>query len=476
MIYVLLGSYGDIICLLPALKHEYEKTGIKPKLMTHRDYADILDGVSYVEPMPYDGVNGTPGRATEIAKKYDEVKDCSVYAKDYKILSNCNSFLRDSWQKSGCEKPFGSLPLVFNNRNKEREAKLLEQFDLSGKVVLVSLKGKSAPYPYKEKFLELIKQTDYNVIDISDVKAERLYDLLGLFEKAYCLITIDTSTLHLAKAVPDLPVIALFNYNRRWACGEHTGNMLTSMSYDDSINKFDKIREKLKTLKKDKVYFVTSKNPNPDDAEKRRYEFAESTRLTSMQCEYHDYQRGRKSVEGMPYVKDMIDFISDKAEDDDMLVIHNADICFISNLPELLMQKTGFYGAVFSYRMVADKIDKMLDEFGVAQLKNNGGIDLFAFKKWWWVKYRNEFFDMIFGRTDWDIMFRHLIKKNNGLEMYFINYHQTHESIWKIDKHERPDNRHNQKLLDLWFRKFGGNKKDRFIPRKDWHKLYKKVI
>ena len=47
------------------------------------------------------------------------------------------------------------------------------------------------------------------------MKAERFYDLLALFERAKCLVTVDTAHLHLAYACPTLPVVAIIGANPR---------------------------------------------------------------------------------------------------------------------------------------------------------------------------------------------------------------------------------------------------------------------
>jgi len=47
-----------------------------------------------------------------------------------------------------------------------------------------------------------------NFVDIGRIKAHRIYDLLGLYDRALCVITGDTSTLHLASC-SRVPLIAL---------------------------------------------------------------------------------------------------------------------------------------------------------------------------------------------------------------------------------------------------------------------------
>ena len=65
--YIQLGRYGDILNLLPLL-HKDSLAGVKPKLMVAAEYAPLLDGVSYVEPVIYPGPHYEIIKAVEYAK------------------------------------------------------------------------------------------------------------------------------------------------------------------------------------------------------------------------------------------------------------------------------------------------------------------------------------------------------------------------------------------------------------------------
>ena len=47
-------------------------------------------------------------------------------------------------------------------------------------------------------------------LDLAKIKAQRIYDLLGLYDNAAGMITTDTATLHLA-AASNIPYVALIN-------------------------------------------------------------------------------------------------------------------------------------------------------------------------------------------------------------------------------------------------------------------------
>ena len=53
--FVHLGRNGDIINTLPILKLEAERTGKPANLLVSLPYVDLLDGCSYVTPIPFNG-------------------------------------------------------------------------------------------------------------------------------------------------------------------------------------------------------------------------------------------------------------------------------------------------------------------------------------------------------------------------------------------------------------------------------------
>ena len=144
-----------------------------------------------------------------------------------------DSFSRESWKLAGCLKDWGKLPLVFDKRDKAREDALMPKgWFTKGrkkKIMLVSAGSVSSPFPYRDLLMKLLalNYPNFNVIDLGLIKAERFYDLLGLYEAAHCLVSVDTAHLHLAAAVPKLPVMALIQdrpiywYGSAWRPSHH---------------------------------------------------------------------------------------------------------------------------------------------------------------------------------------------------------------------------------------------------------------
>lgn len=229
-LYVTLGRNGDILNILPLLYADFQKTGEKSRLMVAAEYASLLDGVSYVDRVVYDGPHYELDKAVALAKGM--AKDCvvtqingpveAVKIHSYEAVGQtgavATSFQKESWKLAGRLGDWDDcLPLVIDKRSLEREEKLLRGLDLikRGKqkpLLLLSLGGSSSPFPYADLLRELVTgrfSQQFRILELP--QCERIYDLLALYERADLLIATDSSPLHLAWAVRDLPVFALAN-------------------------------------------------------------------------------------------------------------------------------------------------------------------------------------------------------------------------------------------------------------------------
>lgn len=208
---VMLGRYGDIINVLPVCK-QLAQSGDKPGLMVAEQFKDLLDGVTYVQPEIFSGNFTDLKEAVKIAQsRYDKVLVGQVNSRNVGVNTECSTFTEESWRQMGFLEFFNSLPLVFDNRDREREGVLIAQHKKSKPVLLVNFSGKSSPFNDAPKLLAHLHSkwgNTFDIVSLGEVKAERVYDLLGLMDNAACLITIDTATLHLARA-SHVPMIAL---------------------------------------------------------------------------------------------------------------------------------------------------------------------------------------------------------------------------------------------------------------------------
>lgn len=190
--YIQLSKAGDILSLLPLL-YEESKKGEKPTLVVSREYGSLLEGVSYVEAVHFDGGVSDLGSAVAFAKGINgsEVICCQVngpkdhvYEYTYKPKgkegASTGSFQEESWMLAGRHSEWTkNLPLTFDRRSPEREKVLVDAHiprALKKKIVLLSSTGNSSPFPHKDLLQRLVPLIfhDCRIINLNDIKAERL--------------------------------------------------------------------------------------------------------------------------------------------------------------------------------------------------------------------------------------------------------------------------------------------------------------
>jgi hypothetical protein len=102
------------------------------------------------------------------------------------------------------------LPLVFDRRSPEREAQLVRTWKKTNKpLLLLNFEGATSPLAATPQVVKAMAPLwkHFEIVNTNEVRAHRIYDLLGLFDVAAGLVTIDTATLHLA-AASKVPVLA----------------------------------------------------------------------------------------------------------------------------------------------------------------------------------------------------------------------------------------------------------------------------
>lgn len=212
-VHVLLGKFGDAVNAIQILYHEFQKSGQRQNLMISKEYASILEGVSYVQPVIFDGhFSDLKGAIKQAKRDFDEVIVAQVYGKDFPMEYKTPSFQLDQWLRAGCMESFGQWPLVFDRRDANREAALLkEHTDVERPFILLADHSESSPFEKKEELAKVLQESfgkTHDIIRLSEIRAERLYDMLALYDNASALVTIETAHLHLS-AASDVPVFTL---------------------------------------------------------------------------------------------------------------------------------------------------------------------------------------------------------------------------------------------------------------------------
>jgi hypothetical protein len=81
----------------------------------------------------------------------------------------------------------------------------------------------------------------YFLVDLSKITAEKPYDLLGLFDAARLLVTIDTMHLHLVAASKLKFIAYLHDANGDWGMSAPSKNCLTTIRYRRAAGQLTKL-------------------------------------------------------------------------------------------------------------------------------------------------------------------------------------------------------------------------------------------
>lgn len=215
IVHVQLGRNGDLLILLPCWWRIFMESAQRPVVVVAREFCGLLRGVSYVES---DVVNAHWYGGLVLAAKMARVKYGSGV-----VVTQCGGVGHDTDEaaygsfgeamrcKAGFSGPYEDWPLVFDRRNVERESELVSRHIGVGSkpVVLYNFAGRSSPLGCVQAVRNRLRrwERDFELVNLGVVRAVQLYDLLGLYDLASGLITIDTATLHLAGA-SKVPMLA----------------------------------------------------------------------------------------------------------------------------------------------------------------------------------------------------------------------------------------------------------------------------
>lgn len=271
--FVHLGKFGDIMIMLPAFKAVADETGNPPICIVSKDFASIFEGVSYVRPWVMDvhwwkGVGEarkmaeSKGFQPVVIKWWDEPNgkprfdpnssphvSLTIHGKSCRIpASEWDSYQNSQWRYAGFTmQQMEEWPLVFDRRSEHRESVLrAKHFAPNQKHLLinVSMKGTS-PFKHYYQAIAIAHLPGFKMVNLATIKADRIYDLLGLYDHAQGLITSDTSTLHLA-AASKIPYIAFVNDGGSGSTPK--GNCILSIRYSQFQQQIGRYIEALKQI------------------------------------------------------------------------------------------------------------------------------------------------------------------------------------------------------------------------------------
>jgi hypothetical protein len=365
-----LGKLGDVINLLPLARFDNER-GNRWKLIVSHDYASLLDGVSYLDPIVFNGNFMELSRAVDFAKTIDEgykiaqvCGDRETVLREAYVKSGidinaqyCESFAKEQWRLLGRLAEWkNQYPLVFDNRQPVRESELLKKMP-SGKKgwILCNLGGVTSPFPWGNVLMEMLRLRFgrwYEIVDISKIRADRFYDLLGIYEhpNTKCLVSCDTATLQLAYACPALPVVALTqDQPSLWHGSPNRPQYIAHVRYGDFPNRAVEILGAIgnigkagsffaKGISSPKVVHVWSQyeitEANKERHQRAKKEWQKSYDLgawVSSPMEIGSFGRDTKvkwpdEIYRYPFLKDAVRLATLKADAKDVIMLTRPDI------------------------------------------------------------------------------------------------------------------------------------------------------
>lgn len=435
--YIQLARTGDIISLLPML-YALHQRGEKNKLMVGSEFASVLDGVSWIERVVFHGKAtslaeavkdaGPDAVSTQVFGSPDDVK-AHTFDRAGLNGSQTDSFVKEAWALAGhSDLWYSQPPLVFDRRDSVREEKLVkEHIQPKKRVVLVALGGKTSPFPYRELALKLLelefgRRKGWQILDISNLKAERIYDLLALYERAHCLIASDSAPLHLAVACPNLPVVALVNDQPNyWHGSPWRPNHIWHCRYGDFPKRCTDMLGVIEYASKSTFQVAY---PNLDNQIVHVVNASETTKENALSglkaIETWAQQKtmcftridpgalGKDSLthlndsERHPFLRGCLRLGLMRTKAGDRMCLTRTTTCFREGITERLMANE----ACYAHRVQGEPA------------LHNPATDLFCATREWWEKHFMEIPDLVWGRDQiWASVLQMMFRKHGAVEL-----------------------------------------------------------
>lgn len=195
------------------------------------------------------------------------------------------------------------------------------------------------------------------------------------------------------------------------------------------------------------IHVFTDYTPSdPETVRRNRVAQSTWTRQPWVACPVRDEQLPRlhpipEHGKKLAYLKDVWDWGTKHAEDNDIVIYTNSDISVRSDCCEQVMRQMDNTDACYCFRRdFSHQFDKPIPDADIEKGVDYAGSDLFAWRAIWWKVYRDEFPDMVLGLELWDALARALMEMTNSPGTTCCRnliYHQRHNSFW-----ERPEHRY----------------------------------
>lgn len=454
------GRIGDVLSALPIAWDIARKTGHPTPFIVAAEFASVLEGCSYVRPLVWPGSYKDPRAAAEWAAKSGwNVIPAQHYGwTDHKTQPN---FQRDAWALAGYANKWGTLPTVIDQRSWEREAELLVAHGIDNidePIVALCLDSHSSPFPLRNQLNAAIRALPgIRVVDISAVHAERYFDILGILDRAACLVTVDTAALHLVRA-SRCPTVAIVNdRDGGWWASEKPPQAVRALGYSAGADMIESVLCAIECIVWGKIPCIVRAFDDfggTDPRHQRARDSWATTGIRNVPVKLSDEISAKRigDPRNLPRFKDVVSAALIHCEPHDVLLWTNSDGVAGNQVREILQREVRLWGAVASRRD---------DE--------HCGAESFAFTREWWEDHYHDIPEFWLGGPCWDIGLRAYIRWTRGIRttpenMVYdfspcdlsqrIVLHEDHPSEWV--KHERsPANLENRRLTHDWMTRLG---------------------
>lgn len=483
-----LSCYGDVLHVLPLL-HYLKQVGPRPTLVVNPRLGDLAKSISYADVKTASDWETALGQAKMNFKNVLHTKqsvppgthgdpDCGWGFME-KVYKNFGGGLYEQYLAGNFE------DIKIDKRDEKAEKALVARVlgDYPGPFVLVNTSGISSPFKdggaLTSALAMALVDTPARVVDISDVRAEKFTDMLGLFDRATLFVSSDSGLLHLAGAHGKVPYVALLRdtglYTGRptWmSAGRTLGNCVMKLGYSEFRDWLPWIKRVVRgTVYPDKgrrIIHAHSVHADATGSTRRRNQLAEVTWRTNYAlgnwtpAPCPDSVLDRFFDDGkrmLPYVRDVIDFsLPADTRPDDLIFLTNADTCLSAALTDQIYNLDGslahFHRRDFGAPMVFPTHPKK-----VTHGRHYGGTDAFLFPFAWWNKNRNSVPDLVIAGEAWDAVLREMLKKSGAKGIPNCLFHEEHASLWSNMRYRysNPMNLYNLKLAKSKLQSMGLN-------------------
>lgn len=474
-IFFCLGRFGDVLNILPLIWREHQM-GHRPIVCISREHESLLDAVSYCERIVWDGNYNDPSAALRWLKQQrprDTIRICQFYRNPVDKQQLTDSYQTESWRIAGALDQFGCHPLVLDQRSPDRERALYRKITDGRAMILVAGNSISSPFPQELALLKTLKSEfpDHQVIDLSFVKAERVYDLLGLYDRASCLVSTDSVHLHLARA-SKVPVLAIRNDG--WFGSVPPPATVESFRYADfKENNFLDVVLAIHSLEEAESEHRFVIHACQMHGETERHTRAQETWPNAygdesiIDCCEKSFGLDSSLVgdpRNLPILTDVLYHAASKStSDDDVVVLSNSDVAFPSDAFMAFRQHAALWGA-FTMRRT--------ELMGNGAIRGRGpthmGREVFGFRVDWLKQNLPTIPKFYLGAPCFDLVLAAMIRRQRGLKTTVANLvmdfypaemsegialHESHDSSWAGPiENTAPANLHNRELARGWCR------------------------